>query len=162
MKQPEAPLAGAPIYVTANALMNDDITLSAAIHIARAARADGFELRRELLPPTLQPNEIQDIRSQLQTFAFPPAYSVPRPLCEKGRFEAEPLHHALDEARAFGCRLVKFSPIGMEPGENNFAWLNELRSLLRSAAADLVVTVENDQGAASGDLEVWQSFFAQA
>jgi hypothetical protein len=142
--------------------MNDDITLSAAIHIARDAGADGFELRRELLPPTLQPHEIQDIRSQLQTFAFPAAYSIPRPLYKKGLFEQEPLLHALDDARAFGCHLVKFSPIGMEPGDNNFAWLSELRSLLRSAAVDLVVTVENDQGAASGDLGLWQSFFEQA
>ncbi len=155
-------LEGAPIYVTANSLMNDDITLNAAIQIARAAGADGFELRRELLPPTMQPNETQDIRSQLQTFPFPPTYSIPLPLCKQGRFEPEPLLHALAEAQAFGCRLVKFSPIGMEPGENNFAWLSELRSLLRSAAADLVVTVENDQGAASGDLELWQSFFEQA
>lgn len=162
MKQQESSLEGAPIYVTANSLMNDDITLNAAIQIARAAGADGFELRRELLPPTMQPNETQDIRSQLQTFPFPPVYSIPLPLCKQGRFEPEPLLHALAEAQAFGCRLVKFSPIGMEPGENNFAWLSELRSLLRSAAADLVVTVENDQGAASGNLELWQSFFEQA
>ena len=53
MKQPKSSLEGAPIYVTANALMNDAITLSAAMEIARAAGADGFELRRELLPPTL-------------------------------------------------------------------------------------------------------------
>ena len=162
MKQPESPLAGAPIYATTNALMNDDITLSAAMEIARAAGADGFELRRELLPPTIQPNEIQNIRSQLQTFAFPPAYSIPLPLCKKGRFEPEPLHHAMEEARAFGCHLVKFSPIGMEPGDNDFAWLSQLRSLLQSAAADLVVTVENDQGATSGNLELWQSFFEHA
>jgi sugar phosphate isomerase/epimerase len=162
MKQQESSLEGAPIYVTANSLMNDDITLSAAIHMARDAGADGFELRRELLPPSMQPDEIQDIRSRLQTFASPPAYSIPRPLCKKGRFEQEPLLQALEDARAFGCHLVKFSPIGMEPGDNNFAWLSELRSLLRSAAADLVVTVENDQGAASGNLELWQSFFEQA
>ena len=162
MKQQESSLEGAPIYVTANSLMNDDITLNAAIQIARVAGADGFELRRELLPPTMQANETQDIRSQLQTFPSPPTYSIPLPLCKQGRFEPEPLLHALAEAQAFGCRLVKFSPIGMEPGENNFAWLSELRSLLRSAAADLVVTVENDQGAASGNLELWQSFFEQA
>ena len=162
MKQQESSLEGAPIYVTANSLMNDDITLSAAIHIARAAGADGFELRRELLPPTMQLHEIEDIRSQLQTFASPPAYSIPRPLCKKGRFEQEPLLQALDDARALGCHLAKFSPIGMEPGDNNFAWLSQLRSLLRSAAADLVVTVENDQGVASGYLELWQSFFEQA
>jgi sugar phosphate isomerase/epimerase len=162
MKQQEFSLEDALIYVTANSLMNDDITLSAAIHIARDAGADGFELRRELLPPTMQLHEIEGIRSQLQTFASPPMYSIPRPLCKKDRFEQEPLLQALDDARAFGCHLVKFSPIGMEPGDNNFAWLSELRSLLRSAAADLVVTVENDQGAASGNLELWQSFFEQA
>ena len=76
MKQQESSLEGAPIYVTANSLMNNDITLNAAIQIARAAGADGFELRRELLPPTMQPNETQDIRSQLQTFPFPPVYSI--------------------------------------------------------------------------------------
>jgi sugar phosphate isomerase/epimerase len=162
MKQQEFSLEEALIYVTANSLMNDDITLSTAIRIARDAGADGFELRRELLPPSMQPHEIQDIRSQLQTFASPPAYSIPRPLCKKGRFEQEPLLQALEDARAFGCHLVKFSPIGMELGDNNFAWLSELRSLLRNAAADFVVTVENDQGAASGNLELWQNFFEQA
>jgi hypothetical protein len=91
MKQQESSLEGAPIYVTANSLMNDDITLNAAIQIARAAGADGFELRRELLPPTMQANETQDIRSQLQTFPSPPTYSIPLPLCKQGRFEPEPL-----------------------------------------------------------------------
>lgn len=162
MKQQESSLEGAPIYVTANSLMNDDITLNAAIQIARAAGADGFELRRELLPLAMQSAEIQHVRSQLQMFRSPPTYSKPLPLFNKGYFEREPLLQALIEAHAFGCHLVKFSPIGMEPGESTFAGLSELRSLLQSEATDLVVTVENDQSAASGDLELWESFFEQA
>src|SRR5690348_11990605 len=55
MKQQESSLEGAPIYVTANSLMNDDITLTAAIQIAREAGAEGFELRRELCLPLCNP-----------------------------------------------------------------------------------------------------------
>ncbi len=162
MRQQELAIEGPSIYVTANTLVSDSITLDDAMQIARDAGADGFELRRELLPLTMQPAEIQGIRSQLQRFPSPPAYSKPLPLFNKGRFEREPLLQALIEARAFGCQLVKFAPIGMEPGESMSAGLSELLSLLRSEATDLVVTVENDQSAVSGDLELWESFFEQA
>ena len=85
MRQQEFAIEGAPIYVTANTLVSDSITLDDAMQIARDAGADGFELRRELLPLTMQPAEIQGIRSQLQRFRSPPAYSKPLPLFNKGR-----------------------------------------------------------------------------
>ncbi len=162
MKQQESATSGAPIFVTANTLMNANITLTSAVRIAKDAGADGFELRRELLPVTIQSVEVQNIRLQLQAFSSPPTYSIPRPIFEEGYFEREFIFQALTEARSFGCRIVKFSPIGAKPGESDFVGLHELRSLLQSEAGDMMVTVENDQGAASGDLEMWARFFERA
>lgn len=117
MRQQELAIEGPPIYVTANTLVSDSIQFADAMQIAQDAGADGFELRRELLPLTMQPTEIQGIRSQLQRFRSPPAYSKPLPLFNKGRFEREPLLQALLEARTFACHLVKFASIGMAPGK---------------------------------------------
>lgn len=159
------------IYVTANALMTGAVTLDGALQIAKEAGADGFELRRELLPLPLSPALEERIRAQLQQFSSPPAYSLPRSIFTDGSFERKPLLHALREARSFGCRLVKFSSIGVNPAQASqhpgdlagiLAGLRELRALLESEAHGLVVTVENDQSAVSGDLHLWESFFEQA
>ena len=159
------------IYVTANALMTGAVTLDGALQIAKEAGADGFELRRELLPLPLPPALGAHIRLQLQQFSSPPAYSLPRSIFTDGSFEREPLLQALGEARSLGCRLVKFSSIGVGPVQASQhpgglagipAGLRELRALLESEANELVVTVENDQSAVSGDLQLWESFFEQA
>jgi len=159
------------IYVTANTLMTGAVTLDDALQIAKEAGADGFELRRELLPLPLPPALGEHIRLQLQQFSSPPVYSLPRSIFTDGSFEREPLLHGLGEARSFGCRLVKFSSIGVDPAQASqhpgdlagiLAGLRELRALLESEANGLVVTVENDQSAVSGDLQLWESFFEQA
>jgi sugar phosphate isomerase/epimerase len=151
-----------PIYVTANSLVNDHISLLDAIEIARDAGADGFEVRRELLPTRLDAGEVEEVRQHLQMFPSSPAYSIPLPLFREGRFERGPLQHALTEARAFGCHLAKFSPIGVERGESAFAGLSDLCVLIGSEAAEMVVTVENDQSLVSGDLTLWTRFFERA
>jgi len=151
-----------PIYVTANSLMNERVSLMDAIEIARNAGADGFEVRRELLPARLDAAEVEAVRQQLQMFPSSAAYSIPLSLFREGRFEREPLQRALTEARAFGCRLAKFSPIGVERGESAFAGLDDLCALVRGEAAEMMVTVENDQSLVSGDLDLWTRFFARA
>jgi sugar phosphate isomerase/epimerase len=168
MGQQEVSMEGAPIYVTANALVSDSITLEDAMQIARDAGANGFELRRELLPLPLQSAMVERIRSQLQQFSSPPAYSLPRSIFTDRRFEPEPLLQAFSEARSFGCRLVKFSPIGVDPVQASqhpgglTSAIGQLRTLLEREANGLVVTVENDQSAVSSDLDLWESFFEQA
>ena len=171
MMQQGRPTTDPAIYVTANALMTGTVTLDAAIQIAKEAGTDGFELRRELLPLPLPLALREHIRLQLQQFPSPPAYSLPRPIFTDGSFEREPLLQALGEARSFGCRLVKFSSIGVDPAQTSqhpggfagiLAGLRELRALLEREANELVVTIENDQSAVSGDLQLWESFFEQA
>ncbi len=76
------------------------------MQIAKDARADGFELRPELLPPTMQLSEVQNLRLHLEMFSSPPIYSTPHSIFNEGRFECEPL-----EAHSLDCRLVKFSPL---------------------------------------------------
>ena len=53
----------APMYVTANSLVNERVSLRCAMRIARAARVDGFEIRRELLPQNTQANDVRELRS---------------------------------------------------------------------------------------------------
>lgn len=128
------------IYVTANALMTGAVTLDGAIQIAKEAGADGFELRPELLPLPLPPALGEHIRLQLQQFSSPPAYSLPRSIFTDGAFERKPLLQGLGEVRSLGCRLVKFSSLGVDPAQASQhpgdlagirAGLRELRALLR-------------------------------
>lgn len=162
MKQQEQPTQDPPVYVTANTLVSDNVTLQVALRIARNAGADGFELRRELLPPSMQLDEIRSLRTQLETFPSPPAYSIARPLFTGGCFEREPLLEALSEARFLGCRLVKFSPGTLELDESELTALRVVLSTWEREKSNLLVTVENDQSAASGDLATWARFFEQA
>ncbi len=152
----------AAIYVTANSLIDQNTSLEDAMKIAEAAGADGFEMRRELLPSTIQISELQSLGERLKVFPSPPAYSVPRPLFEGGRLEQAALLKRLREAQALGCQLVKFSPLGMEAGESEIAALTALLSNWKQEAPDMRVMVENDQTTASGQLTQWVRFFEQA
>lgn len=159
MNQQEKSKEQVSIYITANALINDSAQLESAIQSAKDAGVDGFELRRELWPSVIPSDQISPIRSQVAAFPAPPAYSIPRPIFSNGRLDRETLGNGLSEARSFGCSLVKFSPLGMVPGERD---LFELRSFLEDQAGGLTVTVENDQSAASGDIDQWVNFFERA
>src|SRR5207237_8440520 len=97
------------IYVTANALMMGAVTLDGALQIAKEAGADGFELRRELLPLPLPPALGAHIRLQLQQFSSPPAYSLTRSIFTDGSFERHHLLQTLREARALRRRRISFS-----------------------------------------------------
>lgn len=162
MKQQEAGTQVPLIYVTANSLMSKNVPLESAVQIAKDAGADGFELRRELLPAGMQPFEVQSLRLQLEQFLAPPAYSVPEPLFEEGRLQRDFLRHVLAEARSFGCHFVKFSPFGKIPDEGEFAALSTMLAELQQETPSMEVMLENDQTAASGQLEQWVRFFEQA
>ena len=162
MKQQEAGTQVPLIYITANSLMSKDVPLESAMQIAKDAGADGFELRRELLPSGMQPFEVQGLRLQLEQFRSPPAYSVPEPLFEEGRLQRDFLLQVLAEARAFGCHFVKFSPFGKVPDASEFAALTTILAALQQEAPYIKVMIENDQTAASGQLELWVRFFEQA
>jgi sugar phosphate isomerase/epimerase len=162
MKQQEAATQAPLIYITANSLMNKDVPLESALQVAKDAGADGFELRRELLPSGMQPFEVENLWLQLKRFPAPPAYSEPRPLFEQGRLQRNLLHQVLAEARSFGCHSVKFSFFGQVPSESEFDALRTLLSALQPEASSMKVMVENDQTAGSGYLAQWVRFFEQA
>ena len=162
MKQDEGEPHSSLLYVTANSLVRKGIPLTRAMKIARDAGADGFEVRRELLPQGMHPSEVQNLHAELALFSAPPAYSVPRPLFMRRRLDRDFLLKAHAEAHSFGCQLVKFSAIGMEPGEQEFAALSTLLTAWQQEAPKMKVTVENDQTEASGDLALWVHFFEQA
>lgn len=146
------------IYIAANALMNANISLQTAIEIASNAEADGFELRRELLPDLLSSDVQRTICQWLTVFPSPPVYSVHSPLFLDGQFDPEQVSLVLREARSLGCTLVKFASLGVDPGEP-FVDLEHLHVLLQHEAEGLLVTVENDQSAQSADISSWLHFF---
>lgn len=155
----------APIYITANALMSSEVTLEAALQIAKEAGVDGFELRQELLPQTMPNDKVRDLRTQLELFPSPPVYSTPQPLFSKGHFDPEPVLQTLNGAYSFGCRMVKFSPGEIIPGIPLAGALNAFQTLLsiwQDNTPNVVIMVENDQSAASGNLATWVNLFEQA
>lgn len=154
----------APVYICANALPPDRMPLDAAIRLAGEAGADGFELRRELLPAELTTDSIGRIRAALATLPAPPFYSIPQPVFLHGCFEREPVTRALREARALGCRLVKFAPGDtLRPDDAALdALCATLAAALYTAPAGTLVSLENDQTQVSADLDAWAHLFERA
>ncbi len=153
----------APVYICANALPPDRMPFDAAIRLAGEAGADGFELRRELLPAELTADEIERIRAALATLPAPPFYSIPQPVFLHGRFEREPVTRALTEARALGCRLAKFAPGDtLQPDDTAFDALCATLAAAQDAASGTFVSLENDQTRVSADLGAWVQLFERA
>lgn len=163
----EQPDQNTPIYICANALVRDDMRggmpLDTAIRLAREAGADGFELRRELLPRELTPDDIQRTRETLVSIPAPTCYSISQPVFLHGRVEREPVMHALAEARALGCRLVKFAPGStLRPDDAAFDALCTLLTAAEDLAPGTLVSLENDQTPVSADLDAWARLFERA
>lgn len=159
----EQPDQTTPIYICANALQRDSIPLDAAIRLAREAGADGFELRRELLPPVLTPDDIQCIRAALAALPAPSFYSIPQPVFLHGRVEREPVTHALAEARALGCRLVKFAPGDtLQPDDTALDALCAILTAAENLAPGTLVSLENDQTPVSAHPDAWARLFERA
>lgn len=147
-----------PVYVTANSLVNDNCSLEVALQIARDAGVDGFELRREQLPQTMQHDDFCLLGSKLEHFRCPPIYSTPESLFTEEGFQGESVGQVLTEAHTSGCSMVKFAPGNIEP-DNKF--MLQLSSLQRSFPT-MTIAVENDQSPASRDVARWVRFFEQA
>jgi sugar phosphate isomerase/epimerase len=162
MKQQEHMTQDPAGYIAAKALVSDTVPLEVMLRIARDAGAEGFEMRRELLPSPLQFDEIRSLCTQLEMFPSPPVYSLACPLFAGRRFEQEPLFEALSLACSFECRLlVTFFPGTLERDERELTALRAVLSTWRREVPGLAVSIENDQSAASSDLATWVRFFEQ-
>jgi|GEM_PF-213443 len=146
-----------PVYVTANSLVNGNCSIEVALQIAWDAGVDGFELRREQLPRTMQHDDFCLLRSKLEHFRCSPIYSTPEPLFTEEGFQGESVGQVLTEAHTFGCNMVKFAPGNIEP-DNEF--MLQLSSLQRSFPT-MTIAVENDQSPVSRDVARWTRFFAR-
>ncbi len=158
MQQGEKVTQKPPVYVTANSLVNDNCSLEVALQIAREAGADGFELRQEQLPRTMQHDDFCQLGSKLKHFRCPPIYSTPEPLFAEEGFQGESVEQVLTEAHTLGCTMVKFAPGNIEP-DNEF--MLQLSSLQRSFPT-MTIAVENDQSPVSRDVTRWVHFFERA
>lgn len=163
----EQPDQNAPIYICANALARDGMRggmpLDTAIRLAREAGADGFELRRELLPGELTSDDLRRIREALAAVPAPSFYSISQPVFLHGRVERESVMYALAEARALGCRLVKFAPGDtLRPDEAAFDALCAMLTAAEDLAPGMLISLENDQTPVSADLGMWARLFERA
>lgn len=159
----EQPDQNTPVYICANALPRDGMPLDAAIGLAHEAGADGFELRRELLPTELTSDDILRTREALTALPAPAFYSIPQPVFLHGRVEREPVTHALAEALALGCRLVKFAPGDtLRPDDAAFDALCAMLIAAQDLAPGTLVSLENDQTPVSADLDAWARLFERA
>jgi sugar phosphate isomerase/epimerase len=119
--------------------------------LARAAGADGVEVRGELL---------RDPATELPALAgFSPVYSSPEGLWTQGGW----LHHAalsrgIAAAQALGAARLKMS-IG-DFGPSSHGSLADLKARLAAAAVELVI--ENDQTVSGGTLPALLAFFDAA
>jgi sugar phosphate isomerase/epimerase len=140
--------------------MQPDISLEQAIKTARLVEADGFELRRELLPSNVSSDQWQWLNQQLRLFPSRPVYSTPQPLFKNNQFEQDAVLRSLDEAKQINCWLAKFSR-GDEP-EADRGQYEQMRTALhewQQRSPDLQITVENGQSLVDRDLDRWVQFF---
>ncbi len=158
MQQRETILPHAPIYVTANSLMREGVSLRFAMQIARDAGVDGFEIRRELLPQDMQADDVRELRSQLTDFRCPPIYSTPQPLLSHKGIRVDVLGQTMREAFLLGCTLVKFAPGSMNFGGREAA---ETFSTIQNKFPNLSITIENDQQPEHAKSSDWVHFFEQ-
>ena len=123
--------------------------------IARAAGADGFEVRGELLVDAQR--ELPALAEAGRGAAL--VYSSPEGLWRPdGTLDGPALARALEATRMLGAPRLKMSIGGFVPGAlSGFA---ELAQALRTAGVELVI--ENDQTVAAGTLPPLQAFFAAA
>ncbi len=158
MQQKDMILQNAPVYVTANSLMSMGISLEFAVQTAKDAGADGFEVRRELLPQDMQASDVRELHSQLTGFPAPPIYSTPQVLFSKKGIRVDVLEQTLQEAYSLGCMLVKFAPGSMNFGGREAA---ATFSAIQNTFPDLTITIENDQNPEHSKSTDWARFFEQ-
>jgi sugar phosphate isomerase/epimerase len=153
-----------PILISLAAFGADAVRRHGQRHfaeIARAAGADGVEVRGELLaaggdgPDGGGDGELEALRAT----GTVRVYSSPEGLWDgDGALDAAALQRAFDRAARLGAARCKFSIGGWRPGPA--AGLRDLRDRLAGSAVELVV--ENDQTPAAGTLGALRRFFAAA
>jgi sugar phosphate isomerase/epimerase len=124
--------------------------------LARAAGADGVELRGELLVDAER--EVPALADALHDAAL--VYSSPEGLwADDGALDDAALARAVDTARRLGAPRLKMSIGGF--GTASLATLPQLKERL-SAASDIELVIENDQSVRAGSVSALQAFFAAA
>jgi sugar phosphate isomerase/epimerase len=123
--------------------------------LARAAGADGFEVRGELLLDAQR--ELPALAQAGRGAAL--VYSSPEGLwAADGTLDQAALARALDATRVLGAPRLKMSIGNFSPSASGgFA---ELAQALRAGGVELVI--ENDQTASAGTVPPLQAFFAAA
>ncbi|MGZ5269699.1 MAG: sugar phosphate isomerase/epimerase family protein [Ramlibacter sp.] len=125
--------------------------------LARAAGADGVEVRGELL--TDAATELPAIARAAREDGSALVYSSPEGLWDAGGvFDRAALTRALDAAQVLCAPRLKMSIGGY--GRGSADALPQLAQALRARGTELVI--ENDQTVAAGTLGALQPFFAQA
>jgi len=150
-------ITGAPIYVAASALVSPSCPLPLALAIAAEAGADGFELGQELIPPLINPDDLEDLPSILARFPARPALAVAQPLFVTGKLQRDLLLATLVQCRALGCALVSF-PLG-DISQLSSETLDALHRVLTSAherAPAVRITVTNDPTPAGASVDRWR------
>lgn len=125
--------------------------------LARAAGADGIEIRGELLRGDAA--ELDDLAALVADSGMACVYSSARGMWDaEGRFDAAAVRDGLARAGRLGAGVLKMSIGGRRPGDA--AGLCDLRDLL--AGGSVTLLVENDQTEAAGSVPALESFFRAA
>lgn len=128
----------------------------AFVEIARAAGADGVEVRGELIGDVA---ELGPIAALVRDAALDCVFSSPDGLWRAdGGFDADALERGLERAQRLGAGCLKMSIGGF--GDASVPSLRALAARLAGAAAALLI--ENDQTESAGTLPAVQRFFAEA
>ncbi|OAT52240.1 sugar phosphate isomerase/epimerase family protein [Providencia heimbachae] len=124
----------------------------ALLDIIHSAKADGVEIRQELL---LAGDKLDEISAKLQSRQLSAVYSVPDTLFHEGApINASKIQRYLDDAKQLKARFLKLS-LGDLPKNYD---LSAIIEILNAYSVQLVI--ENDQTEAGGHIEPLKRFFA--
>lgn len=125
----------------------------ALLETIKAGKADGVEIRQELL---LASDKLTTINNALKAKQLTAVYSVPDTLFQNSTLiSSQKMKTYLEDAKQLDARLLKLS-LGELPDNYD---LTEIINLLNSYPVQLVI--ENDQTEVGGHIEPLQRFFAE-
>ncbi|WHY70643.1 hypothetical protein [Fictibacillus enclensis] len=144
------------IYCTQNAFGNTELNAREFEEIALClaeAKADGIEVRRELLSSGISLN---DAGVRLKELNLEVVFSSPQPMFdENGKLNIDSLFCLLQEAEAVGAWLLKI-PLGHYCGMKEE--LSHVKRLLLQFPK-MIFTIENDQTSCGGRTDLLETFF---
>lgn len=145
------------IVIVASAFGMDAVRAGGHLKWARVARqagAAGFEVRRELFASDADavPGQLRALGAALAELGLWSVFSTPASLyTSAGRFDAEALRLALDEATALGARFVKLQLGGfIHDAEGSAIAAQLMRAKQQARGAQPRLVVENGQLAEGG------------